>query len=191
TDDVKNKDFYEDIDLKEYLNHIAGKNFTISEDEMDEGVKRHISVILYDTLKKTVKRRKILSVVYPCSCSSNNVINVVTRDYCFGLRLLYENKIVEKSEFTDIRKMKFETRSHGYRWYFGNISWPNAFYSCQQTDAISQYIDEIIAEDEKEKAIEADIQKQVEKLVKLKTIGLITDEEFEEKRKALLERMGI
>jgi len=95
-----------------------------------------------------------------------------------------------EGNFKRFKDEKFYEISHGE---MSCISWDmfGGYYVTRQMDAVIQYMNELSAEEEKEKAIEEDIQKQVEKLVKLKTIGLLTDKEFEEKRLALLERMGI
>lgn len=192
TDDVKNKVFYEDIDLKEYIKHLMDKNLTISEDDMADAVKRHMNIGLYETIKQKLCNYKILSVVFGS-------------DYRLGLRsgsvetimIFVPNHFIiyKKSGYwrslEKYRSNSFEFIMGEYRYVYGDGFQDYYSYNSRQMKPIIQYMNEIIAEEEKEKAIEADIQKQVEKLVKLKTIGLITEEEFDKKRKALLERMGL
>lgn len=193
TDDVKNKDFYEDIDLKEYIKHLMDKNLTISEDDMADAVKRHMNIRLYETIKQKLCNYKILSVVFGSgvrmgfsTCIIDTLLIFVPNHF-----VVY---VIGTGRWCSLNKYKsnsFEVKMGNYRYVYGDRYDDYYSYNSRQMNPIIQYMNEIVAEKEKEKAIEADIQKQVEKLVKLKTIGLITDEEFDEKRKALLERMGI
>jgi|GEM_PF-3755805 len=186
TDDVKNKDFYEDIDLKEYTKHLTENNLTISETEMIDGTKRHIDVSLYGKIKQRIKKSNILNVSF--SVDSGYICVIVCEGFC---EYEISNGVVSlEGNFKRFKDEKFYEISHGE---MSCISWDmfGGYYVTRQMDAVIQYMNELSAEEEKEKAIEEDIQKQVEKLVKLKTIGLLTDKEFEEKRLALLERMGI
>lgn len=181
TDDVKNKDFYEDTDLIEYIKHISDNNLSVSEDEMAGATERHMDVLEMKNIKHVLDNRQITNLSYDIEYK---YILVISGNDCaiyeVGSRLLDKN-------FDNWDNL--ETSNYNYSIYIHYNNW--RYFYARQFDAINLYFDEIKEKNEKEKNLEEDLENQIKKLQKLKTIGLITDEEFEEKRLTLVESLGI
>jgi len=179
TDDVKAKVFYEDMDLMEYIKRISEKNLIVTEDDMREACERHLPKTFYDKLKFEEGDKDIILILIAANSERYYIITADNK-FCFvnvhqdgGLFWTCSNKKID-----DIDN------------YYNSGSSEYILAPCKKT-AINRYINEIEEKKIAEEKFEADLQDQVEKLMKLKTIGLLTEEEFNQKRLALLEKMGI
>lgn len=189
TDDVKNKDFYEDIDLIEYIKHISDNNLSVSDDEMAGATERHMDVIEMNKIKQLSKQDKIVNILYNYGCNNCFIISN-------GLAALYDIKKSKLSydfrKFSEYKNITVSVMTSYILTPYCDVNFYKVYsFNERQFSVIQQYLDEIETENEKEKNLEEDLENQIKKLQKLKTIGLITDEEFEEKRLALVESLGI
>ena len=180
TDDVKNNDFYEDIDLIEYIKHISDNNLSVSENEMAGAIERHMDVLEMKNIKHASDNRQIINLSYD---KKHKDILVISGDDCASC------SVGSRSLFRDFDNWKNWEIGNNCNVYVHYNNW--LYFYKRQFDAINLYFDEIKEIKEKEKKLEEDLENQIKKLQKLKAIGLITDEEFEEKRLALVESLGI